>query len=61
MLSKTIAFGNLFYDVVSFSTGNGTFHHKMFQEITDTYQIHQLEFYFLIIRHISAGVVRYKN
>lgn len=52
VFSKVIVPGNLLYDPVSFVTGNSVLCDKMFQQISDTCQIRQLEFLFLIICHI---------
>lgn len=52
VFSEIIVLGNSLYDPISFLICDSTLSHKMFQEITDACQIHQLEFFFLVIRHI---------
>ena len=49
----TLIYYNPLYDPASFFTGDNIFHYEVFQQITDTNQIHRLELLTLIFCHIT--------
>ncbi len=48
---------NLLYDSVPFLTGNNIFHYEIFQQISNSNQIHRMELSFLIFCHIVHPLI----